>query len=219
MMKVHVCLAAMATLGCDVSLPEPPESPAAKTKTTAAKTIAPPTYEELLSKQFSEWDGSHKSLVAITKRAMHDANSFEHVTTGFKRLPDDTLFIKMEYRGANAFGAKVKNVTVGRFDLQGNQVPLLASMDEPEPAELTRRDRQIARRLAEARADPEAEATEVAGAVSEAEAAAFRKLNMAKKLLGVNDVAVARRMKEIIRSVPGTRAADQAKAVLDALTK
>jgi len=72
-----------------------------------------------IERQFSSWDGSHRNVVAAVKKAMNDPKSFEHVETGYIDK-GEYLFVKMVFRGKNAFGALVKNTVYAEVDLDGN---------------------------------------------------------------------------------------------------
>ena len=61
---------------------------------------------KLIEKQFSSWDGSHKTLTEYIKSNMNDAKSYEHVETRYKDN-GDTIYIVTKFRGKNGFGAKV----------------------------------------------------------------------------------------------------------------
>jgi len=66
----------------------------------------PLTREGKIKSQFSEWNGSHVKLVNHVKSSMHNPDSFEHVKTTYQ--DNGTLLaVTMEFRGQNAFGAKV----------------------------------------------------------------------------------------------------------------
>lgn len=65
---------------------------------------------ERFESYFSFWDGSFKPLVSLVENNMNDPDSFEHVSTTyrFERKNDDIVaFIRMNYRGKNAFGGVV----------------------------------------------------------------------------------------------------------------
>ena len=62
-----------------------------------------------IERQFSKWDGSHRLLVKMVKKAMNDPDSFDHDTTKYRGLPNDAgIQVSMIYRGKNAFGAVVR---------------------------------------------------------------------------------------------------------------
>jgi len=76
-----------------------------------------------VKKQFSGWDGSHRGLVAMTKKEMHDPKSFEHVETRSWLLNNGTtLRVQMKYRGNNVFGHPVIDIVKADFDMNGNFV-------------------------------------------------------------------------------------------------
>lgn len=72
---------------------------------------------------FSAWDGSLRSLVNYTKRNMNDPDSFEHVETRYS-VEGDKIFVAMEYRGKNGFGAKMKAYQYAFVDMEGNIISI-----------------------------------------------------------------------------------------------
>ncbi len=79
-----------------------------------------------VERQFSSWDGSHRAFVKIIKNNMHDPSSFDHVETKY-RVEKDTgkVFVRMKYRGKNAFGGVILNQNSAYFDLEGNFIELV----------------------------------------------------------------------------------------------
>ena len=74
-----------------------------------------------IERQFSKWDGSHRLLVKMVKKAMNDPDSFDHDTTKYRGLPNDAgIQVSMIYRGKNAFGAVVRESITAQFNLNGN---------------------------------------------------------------------------------------------------
>lgn len=73
---------------------------------------------------FSEWDGSHNNLVQFVKQNMNDPQSFEHVSTGYSDIGGDTLLIKMNYRGKNAFGAKMLTQITALVKIDGQIIKI-----------------------------------------------------------------------------------------------
>ncbi len=65
---------------------------------------------------FSVWDGSNPELVKMVKSSMHDADSFEHVSTGTLPIDDDHIKIEMKYKGTNLLGGVVTTTVVGVFE-------------------------------------------------------------------------------------------------------
>lgn len=76
---------------------------------------------EMIEQQFSSWDGSHRQFVREVKRVMHDDSSFDHIETRY-RDDEDTIFLIMEFRGTNAFGATVRNTAYGRADVRSAEI-------------------------------------------------------------------------------------------------
>lgn len=93
--------------------------------------VAPKTSEEILRFQLSAWDGSLPPLVDVVKEAMHDPDSYDHsITTYLKTKNDSTDFlITMEYRGNNAFGAKVKNKVRCIYNIKTRQIRDVRTVD------------------------------------------------------------------------------------------
>jgi len=81
--------------------------------------------KERLKENFSPWDGSHYKLIQITKENMLDPKSFKHKQTVLYRDKQGRLFIAMEYRGKNAFGATIINEIGAYIDEQGNITELI----------------------------------------------------------------------------------------------
>lgn len=78
------------------------------------------TREQVVSKAFSAWDGSHKNLVTYVEANINDPKSFEHVETRYWDNKSDTIIIKMTYRAKNAFNATVTEMVRAEADLKGN---------------------------------------------------------------------------------------------------
>lgn len=75
--------------------------------------------KELIEKQFSEYDGSHRGLEKYVKDNMNDPDSYDHIETRFLDKGDFILVVT-KFRGANAFGGKVINTVSAKVDLEGN---------------------------------------------------------------------------------------------------
>jgi hypothetical protein len=84
----------------------------------------PPTRSELIERQFSAWDGSHRGFERIIKKSMNDPDSYEHVETSFKD-EGSTLLVVTKFRGTNAFGGKVVNSMMARVDFKGNVIEVV----------------------------------------------------------------------------------------------
>lgn len=76
---------------------------------------------ELISKQFSGWDGSHIKLVSHVKALMNDSGSFDHVSTKYWDK-GDYLLVRMRFRGLNGFGGVVIDSASALVDLDGNVI-------------------------------------------------------------------------------------------------
>ncbi len=80
--------------------------------------------KEEVSKQFSNWDGSHSNLKNLIKQNMHDPKSFKHVETTYKDK-GEYIFVRMTYRGKNPLGATVLNTVEAKVDFNGNVLSIL----------------------------------------------------------------------------------------------
>lgn len=72
-----------------------------------------------IEEAFSKWDGSHVNLVNYVKKKLNDPSSFEHVQTTFRDYGDSTIFIIMDYRAKNGFGALMKASIKAEAKLDG----------------------------------------------------------------------------------------------------
>lgn len=81
--------------------------------------------QELVEKQFSSWDGSHRGLTKIIKDNMNDPDTYDHMETRFRDL-GDYLLVTTKFRGANAFGGKVINTVTAKVDFEGNVVEVIS---------------------------------------------------------------------------------------------
>lgn len=80
--------------------------------------------EELINKQFSSWDGSHRGLTKVIKQSMHDPDSYEHVETRFGDYGDYILVVT-KFRGNNKFGATVLSSVSAKVDFNGNVIEVV----------------------------------------------------------------------------------------------
>lgn len=80
--------------------------------------------KELIEKQFSAYDGSHRALERLIKENMNDPDSYDHIETRFLDKGDYLLVIT-KFRGANAFGGKVINTVSAKVDFDGNVIEIL----------------------------------------------------------------------------------------------
>lgn len=79
---------------------------------------------KLIKAQFSAWDGSHKLLVKTVKQSMNDPDSFEHVETRYADKKS-YIIIAMQFRGKNAFGAKVLNSIAAKVNIDGSDFMII----------------------------------------------------------------------------------------------
>jgi len=80
--------------------------------------------KELIEPQFSAWDGSHRKLTELIKKAMNDPDSYEHVETVYWDK-GDYLIVMTKYRGNNAFGGKVLGMIKAKVALNGNIIQII----------------------------------------------------------------------------------------------
>ena len=80
--------------------------------------------KELIDKQFSGWDGSHRGLTKYIKENMNDPDSYEHIETRFMDRGDH-IFVATKFRGANAFGGKVVSVISAKVDVEGTVIEIV----------------------------------------------------------------------------------------------
>jgi hypothetical protein len=80
--------------------------------------------KEQITKLFSPWDGSMPKLEKVIKKSMNDPDSYEHIETRYSDMKD-YLLVGCEFRGNNAFGAKVKNIVTAKVDLNGNVIEIV----------------------------------------------------------------------------------------------
>ncbi|MCA8830570.1 hypothetical protein [Hymenobacter pini] len=79
--------------------------------------------KEEIEAQFSAYDGSHRGVERLIKERMNDPDSYEHVATRYVDKGDH-LAVLTQFRGKNAFGAKVLNTATAKVDLSGNVLSL-----------------------------------------------------------------------------------------------
>jgi hypothetical protein len=75
--------------------------------------------KELVKKQFSGFDGSHRGTEAAIKARLKDPGSYEHVETRYVAHPD-SLTVYTTYRARNSFNAIITGTAVATVDAQGN---------------------------------------------------------------------------------------------------
>lgn len=74
--------------------------------------------KERIESQFSPWDGSHRGLEKIIKKAMNDPSSYEHDETSYWDRGDH-LVVLTKYRGKNGFGGVVRGYVKAKTSLDG----------------------------------------------------------------------------------------------------
>jgi hypothetical protein len=80
--------------------------------------------EETIKRQFSSWDGSHRTLTKFIKDNMNDPDSYEHIETRY-RDDGNSIIVITRFRGANAFGGKVINTITARVGIDGNVIEVI----------------------------------------------------------------------------------------------
>lgn len=80
--------------------------------------------KEMIEKQFSFIDGSHKKLTKLIKNSMNDPNSYEHVETKYWDMKDHLIVITT-FRGKNVFGGVVKSTVKAKVSLDGESIEIL----------------------------------------------------------------------------------------------
>lgn len=80
--------------------------------------------QDLIEKQFSPWDGSHRNLESLIIEAMNDPDSYEHAKTVYWDK-GDYLIVQTTYRGKNAFGGVVRNFVKAKVSLDGEILQIL----------------------------------------------------------------------------------------------
>ena len=88
------------------------------------KQLAAESRKKQIEDQFSAWDGSHRNLEKVIKKAMNDPDSYEHDETVYWDRGDH-LVVKTTYRGKNAFGGVVRNFVKAKVSLSGQVLQVL----------------------------------------------------------------------------------------------
>jgi hypothetical protein len=80
--------------------------------------------KEFKEKYLSGWDGSYRPLVEYVKKNMDDPDSFEHVETIFWNNGDHATVV-MKFRGNNAYGVTVTNITKAKVAWDGKLLEII----------------------------------------------------------------------------------------------
>jgi len=102
--------------------------PAKRVQRTRTKRKLPTrrqTRQEIIEKQFSVWNGSHRGLTKLIKESMNDPKSYQHVETRYGDK-GDYLIVVTTFRGKNVFGGVVKNSVTAKVDLNGNVISIIS---------------------------------------------------------------------------------------------
>jgi len=85
---------------------------------------------EVIEKQFSPWDGSHRNLYHYLKENAKDPDSLEHIETRYKKNLDkngkfnNTISVTTKYRAKNSFGGYVVEQISADCDIDGNIIKI-----------------------------------------------------------------------------------------------
>lgn len=88
------------------------------------KNDANASHQQIVTRQFSGWDGSHNGLVKFVKANLKDPSSFEHIKTQYADKYN-YLIVTMQYRGKNSFGALVIEEVVAKTDMNGKVLEII----------------------------------------------------------------------------------------------
>jgi hypothetical protein len=80
--------------------------------------------KDIIEKQFSSWDGSHRKLETIIKASMNDPANYQHVKTVYWDKKD-YIMVKTTFRGKNAFNATVTNTITAKVGIDGEIIELI----------------------------------------------------------------------------------------------
>jgi hypothetical protein len=95
-------------------------------KDNSAKKQSPPKslHQQQIEKQFSSWDGSHRTLERHIKDIMNDPSSYEHIETRYIDNGDH-LLVFTRFRGKNGFGGMVQQAITAKIDMDGNIIEIV----------------------------------------------------------------------------------------------
>lgn len=97
-----------------------------KRQVAQGRTVASDAKERqvMIDRQFSNWNGSHRNLERMIKKAMNDPESYVHDETSYLDK-GNYLIVKTTYRGKNAFGGIVRNVVKAKISLDGEILQII----------------------------------------------------------------------------------------------
>jgi len=81
--------------------------------------------KERIERGFSPWDGSHRQLEKIVKKAMNDPDSYKHDQTTYIDK-GDYLIVNTTFRGKNKFGGVVRNRVSAKATLDGDVIEIIS---------------------------------------------------------------------------------------------
>lgn len=79
--------------------------------------------EKQINSLINTWNGSFPVVVDAVKKGMHDPGSFEHINSVYRK-GETSMHITMQFRGSNAFGAKVINTVVAEITYDGTLISI-----------------------------------------------------------------------------------------------
>ena len=82
--------------------------------------------EKQISRQFSEWDGSHINLTKYIKENANDPDSYQHIKTTYRKIGSDSLLVIAKFNVKNAFGGRVSYIVKAKVGLDGEILEILA---------------------------------------------------------------------------------------------
>lgn len=89
----------------------------------AAEYASKKERREKIESLFSAYDGSQPAVERAIKDRMNDPDSYEHVATRFSDK-GSYVMVYTQFRGRNAFNAKIMSVATAKIDLSGHLVDL-----------------------------------------------------------------------------------------------
>lgn len=86
-----------------------------------------PTQPEIITNQFSAWDGSHKKLSEHIKKSLLNPDSYKHIETSYWVIgaAGTDLVIQCTFECQGGFGSTVRRKIKVRVDDQGEVIKLI----------------------------------------------------------------------------------------------
>jgi hypothetical protein len=82
--------------------------------------------KEIIEKQFSAYDGSHRQLSSFIKKNCRNPESYEHIETRF-RDDGNSIYVTTKYRAENGFGGMNIETLSARVDFEGNILEIIGN--------------------------------------------------------------------------------------------